>query len=62
MLKQSIFALTLLVAATTADEIMLVPLAFDGLIRSAILRTVAAGLTRVIRTAPRHAPPLIATA
>lgn len=51
-----------LVAATTADEIMLVPLAFDGLIRASILRTVAAGLTRIIRTVPRHAPPLIATA
>jgi luciferase family oxidoreductase group 1 len=51
-----------LVAATTADEVMLVPLAFDGLIRSAILRTVAAALTRIIRTVPRHAPPLIATA
>jgi len=51
-----------LVASTTADEIMLVPLAFDGLIRSSILRTVAAGLTRTVRTVPRHAPPLIATA
>ena len=51
-----------LVASTTADEVMLVPLAFDGLIRSAILRTVAAGLTRIVRTVPRSAPPLIATA
>jgi hypothetical protein len=51
-----------LVASTTADEIMLVPLAFDGLVRSAILRTIAAGLTRMVRTVPRHAPPLIATA
>jgi luciferase family oxidoreductase group 1 len=51
-----------LVAGTEADEIMLVPLAFDGLVRSAILRTIAAGLTRTIRTVPRHAPPLIATA
>ena len=51
-----------LVASTTADEIMLVPLAFDGLVRSAILRTIAAGLTRMVRTIPRHAPPLIATA
>ena len=48
--------------STAANEIMLVPLAFDGLIRSAILRTVAAGLTRTVRTVPRHAPPLIATA
>jgi alkanesulfonate monooxygenase SsuD/methylene tetrahydromethanopterin reductase-like flavin-dependent oxidoreductase (luciferase family) len=51
-----------LVADTTADELMLIPLAFDGLIRSAILRTIAAGLTRMVRTVPRHAPPLIATA
>jgi luciferase family oxidoreductase group 1 len=51
-----------LVADTTADELMLVPLAFDGLIRSAILRTIAAGLTRTVRTVPRQAPPLIATA
>ncbi|MEU4292710.1 MsnO8 family LLM class oxidoreductase [Kribbella sp. NPDC026596] len=51
-----------LVADTAADEIMLVPLAFDGLVRSAILRTIAAGLTRMVRTIPRHAPPLIATA
>jgi luciferase family oxidoreductase group 1 len=51
-----------LVAATTADELLLVPLAFDGLVRSAILRTIAAGLTRMVRTIPRHAPPLIATA
>ncbi len=51
-----------LVAETTADEIMLVPLAFDGLVRSAILRTIAAGLTRTVRTVPRHAPSLIATA
>lgn len=51
-----------LAASTGADEIMLVPLAFDGLVRSAILRTVAAGLTRALRTVPRHAPPLIATA
>ncbi len=51
-----------LVASTGADEIMLVPLAFDGLVRSAILRTIAAGLTRTVRTVPRHAPPLIATA
>ncbi|TDW17529.1 MsnO8 family LLM class oxidoreductase [Kribbella kalugense] len=51
-----------LVASTTADEVMLVPLAFDGIIRSAILRTVAAGLTRVVRTVPRHTSPLIATA
>ena len=46
-----------LAASTTADEIMLVPLAFDGLVRSATLRTVAAGLTRTIRTVQ----PLIAT-
>jgi luciferase family oxidoreductase group 1 len=51
-----------LVASTGADEVMLVPLAFDGLVRSAILRTIAAGLTRTVRTVPRHAPPLIATA
>jgi alkanesulfonate monooxygenase SsuD/methylene tetrahydromethanopterin reductase-like flavin-dependent oxidoreductase (luciferase family) len=51
-----------LVAETSADEVMLVPLAFDGLIRSSILRTVAAALTRIVRTVPRHAPPLIATA
>ncbi|TDD28124.1 MsnO8 family LLM class oxidoreductase [Kribbella turkmenica] len=51
-----------LVAATGADEAMLVPLAFDGLVRSAILRTIAGGLTRMVRTIPRHAPPLIATA
>ena len=51
-----------LAADTAADEIMLVPLAFDGLVRSAILRTIAAGLTRMVRTIPRHAPPLIATA
>jgi luciferase family oxidoreductase group 1 len=51
-----------LVASTCADEVMLVPLAFDGLVRSAILRTIAAGLTRTVRTVPRHAPPLIATA
>jgi alkanesulfonate monooxygenase SsuD/methylene tetrahydromethanopterin reductase-like flavin-dependent oxidoreductase (luciferase family) len=51
-----------LVAETAADEIMLVPLAFDGLMRSSILRTVASALTRVVRTAPTHAPPLIATA
>ncbi len=44
-------------ASTEADEVMLVPLAFDGLVRSAILRTVAAGLTRAIRSVPRHAPP-----
>jgi luciferase family oxidoreductase group 1 len=50
------------VAETTADEVMLVPLAFDGLIRSAILRTVAAGLPRFARTVPRQASPLIATA
>jgi luciferase family oxidoreductase group 1 len=55
-------ALGELVAATTADEIMLVPLAFDGLIRSSILRNVAAALTRIVRTVPRSAPPLIATA
>ncbi|MBB6565018.1 MsnO8 family LLM class oxidoreductase [Kribbella sandramycini] len=55
-------ALGELVAETTADEVMLVPLAFDGLVRSSILRTIAAGLTRTIRTVPRHAPPLIATA
>ncbi|WP_427888086.1 MsnO8 family LLM class oxidoreductase [Kribbella sp. GL6] len=48
-----------LVAETAADEVMLVPLAFDGLIRSAILRTVAAGLTKVVRTGGR---PLAATA
>ncbi|MBP2349243.1 luciferase family oxidoreductase group 1 [Kribbella aluminosa] len=51
-----------LVAETMADEVMLVPLAFDGLIRSTILRTVAAGLTGAVRTAPRHTSPLIATA
>ncbi|MGW1341954.1 MsnO8 family LLM class oxidoreductase [Kribbella sp. NPDC002412] len=51
-----------LVAATGADEVMLVPLAFDGLVRSAILRTIAGGLTGAVRTVPRHAPPLIATA
>ncbi|GAA1134677.1 LLM class flavin-dependent oxidoreductase [Kribbella jejuensis] len=51
-----------LVRETTADEIMLVPLAFDGLVRSSILRTVAAGLTRNVRTVPRYAAPLIATA
>jgi alkanesulfonate monooxygenase SsuD/methylene tetrahydromethanopterin reductase-like flavin-dependent oxidoreductase (luciferase family) len=51
-----------LVAGTGADEVMLVPLAFDGLVRSAILRTIAACLTRTVRTVPRHAPPLIATA
>jgi alkanesulfonate monooxygenase SsuD/methylene tetrahydromethanopterin reductase-like flavin-dependent oxidoreductase (luciferase family) len=51
-----------LVAETGADEIMLIPLAFDGLVRSAILRTIAGGLTRTVRTVPRHAPPLIATA
>ncbi|WP_241998340.1 MULTISPECIES: MsnO8 family LLM class oxidoreductase [Kribbella] len=51
------------VAATTgADEIMLVPLAFDSLVRSAILRTIASGLTRAIRTIPRHAPHFVATA
>ncbi len=55
-------ALGELVVATTADEIMLVPLAFDGLIRSSILRNVAAALTRIVRTVPRSAPPLIATA
>ena len=55
-------ALGKLVVETTADEIMLVPLAFDGLIRSSILRNVAAALTRVVRTVPRSAPPLIATA
>ncbi|MFD7156535.1 MsnO8 family LLM class oxidoreductase [Kribbella sp. NPDC059898] len=48
-----------LVAETAADEVMLVPLAFDGLIRSAILRTVATGLTKVVRTGRR---PLAATA
>lgn len=48
-----------LVAETAADEVMLVPLAFDGLIRSAILRTVAAGLTKVSRTLPE---PLVASA
>jgi hypothetical protein len=41
---------------------MLVPLAFDGLIRSAILRTVAAGLTRTVRTVARPAPHFVATA
>ncbi|MFI7066421.1 MsnO8 family LLM class oxidoreductase [Kribbella sp. NPDC050124] len=51
-----------LVAATGADEVMLVPLAFDGLVRSAILRTIAGGLTGTVRAVPRHAPPLIATA
>ena len=51
-----------LVRETTADEVMLVPLAFDGLIRSSILRTVAAGLTRNVRTVPKYASPLIATA
>ena len=55
-------ALGTLQAGTGADEIMLIPLAFDGLVRSAILRTIAAGLTKKIRTVPRHAPPLIATA
>ncbi|MFI6829073.1 MULTISPECIES: MsnO8 family LLM class oxidoreductase [unclassified Kribbella] len=55
-------ALGTLAAETGADEIMLVPLAFDGLVRSAILRTIAAGLTKSVRTVPRHAPPLIATA
>jgi luciferase family oxidoreductase group 1 len=49
-------------ASTGADEIMLVPLAFDGLARSAILRTVAAGLTRAIRSVPRHTPHFVATA
>ncbi|WP_344219339.1 MsnO8 family LLM class oxidoreductase [Kribbella sancticallisti] len=49
-------------ASTGADEIMVVPLAFDGLVRSAILRTIAAGLTRAIRTMPRHAPHFVATA
>jgi luciferase family oxidoreductase group 1 len=55
-------ALASLAATTGADEIMLVPLAFDGLIRSAILRTVAAGLTRAIRTVARPAPHFVATA
>jgi luciferase family oxidoreductase group 1 len=51
------------VAATTgADEIMVVPLGFDGLVRSAILRTIAAGLSRAIRAVPRHAPHFVATA
>lgn len=49
-------------ASTGADEVMLVPLAFDGLVRSAILRTVAAGLTRAIRSVPRHTPHFVATA
>ncbi|MEV6410874.1 MsnO8 family LLM class oxidoreductase [Kribbella sp. NPDC051718] len=49
-------------ASTGADELMLVPLAFDSLVRSAILRTVAAGLTRAIRSVPRHAPHFVATA
>jgi luciferase family oxidoreductase group 1 len=49
-------------ASTGADELMLVPLGFDGLVRSAILRTVAAGLTRAIRSIPRHAPHFVATA
>ncbi|MGZ0150457.1 MsnO8 family LLM class oxidoreductase [Kribbella sp. WER1] len=51
-----------LVAETTADEVMLVPLAFDGLIRSAILRTVATALPRPARTVPRRTSPLTATA
>ncbi|HZX02073.1 MsnO8 family LLM class oxidoreductase [Kribbella sp.] len=51
-----------MVAETAADEVMLVPLAFDGLIRSAILRTVAASLTRVVRTPAQQTSPLIATA
>jgi alkanesulfonate monooxygenase SsuD/methylene tetrahydromethanopterin reductase-like flavin-dependent oxidoreductase (luciferase family) len=51
-----------LAASTGADEIMLVPLAFDGLIRSAILRTVAAGLSRAVRTVARPTPHFVATA
>lgn len=51
-----------LAADTGADEIMLVPLAFDGLVRSAILRTTAAGLTRTVRSVPRSAPHFVATA
>ncbi|HEY3559777.1 MAG TPA: MsnO8 family LLM class oxidoreductase [Kribbella sp.] len=51
-----------LVRETTADEVMLVPLAFDGLIRSSILRTVASALTHNVRPVPRYASPLIATA
>jgi luciferase family oxidoreductase group 1 len=49
-------------ASAGADEVMLVPLAFDGLVRSSILRTAAAGLTRAIRSIPRHAPHFVATA
>jgi hypothetical protein len=41
---------------------MVVPLGFDGLVRSAILRTIAAGLSRAIRAVPRHAPHFVATA
>ncbi|MDX6250621.1 MAG: hypothetical protein QOF10_3981 [Kribbellaceae bacterium] len=55
-------SLASLAASTGADEIMLVPLAFDGLIRSAILRTVAAGLSRAVRTVARPAPHCVATA
>ncbi|HEY0475508.1 MAG TPA: MsnO8 family LLM class oxidoreductase [Kribbella sp.] len=55
-------ALATLAATTRADEIMLVPLAFDGLIRSAILRTVAAGLTRTVRTAAHSTPHFVASA
>jgi len=51
-----------LAANTAADEVMLVPLAFDGLIRSSILRTVATGLSRAVRTVPRPAPHFVATA
>ncbi|WP_145803467.1 MsnO8 family LLM class oxidoreductase [Kribbella amoyensis] len=51
-----------LAAKTSADEIMLAPLAYDGLVRASILRTVAAALTRAIRTVPRPAPHFVATA
>ncbi len=51
-----------LAAGTGAAEIMLAPLAYDGLVRSSILRTVAAALTRAIRTVPRSAPHFVATA
>jgi luciferase family oxidoreductase group 1 len=51
-----------LAARTGADEIMLAPLAYDGLVRSSILRTVATGLTRAIRSVTRPAPHFVATA
>lgn len=51
-----------LAARTGADEIMLTPLAYDGLARASILRTVAAGLTRAIRRVARPAPHFVATA